>query len=328
MERRQLGLTMVEIMVAMGILVIVIAGVMESFVVNNRAYTVVDQTTETQQNIRAVGQLLDQDLRMAGFMTPEGGALCGYDGQNGALPGILPGTDIVYVTDSDAIDPDGQAQANLGGQIASGTPSGGALTLMTDLTVERRPYYDTNADGAADSDFRVGGGVIIMDTSNPARGTACGVVTAVNPSSRLIRFDFESGFTTGGGTLIAIPAHRYAVDTNNQLTRDGVSIVSDVEDLQLAYFIDSNDNGVPDASEYRGDGTAPNYYANGTNHSDLREVRFNIVLRSRQQDENFDEGFMQATENRPATGGTDGYRRRLLTTTVKPRNLGFRGTAS
>ena len=53
-RRASSGVTLVEILVAMAILGIVVAGVMETFVVQNRAYTVVDETTEAQQNLRAI----------------------------------------------------------------------------------------------------------------------------------------------------------------------------------------------------------------------------------------------------------------------------------
>jgi type II secretory pathway pseudopilin PulG len=322
---------MVEIMVAVAILTIVVAGVMDSFVAQNRAYTVVDQTTETQQNIRAVGQLLEQDVRMSGFMVPEGAVACGVDAQNGvAIAGLLPGSDVLYVTDPDPVDPTDQAQADLGSNISAGYAPAMATLSLSDLSVDGRPYYDTNGDGAADSDFREGGGVIVMDTSNPARGTACGIVESVNTGAKHLRVDFEAGFPNPppGTPLIAVPAHRYAVNDQNNLLRDGVSVVTDVDDLQLAYFMDADDDGAEDANEYKGDAAGNDYLSRGTNHSDLRELRFNLVLRSRMEDENFADGFMQATENRPAAGANDGYRRRVFTAAVKPRNVGFRGTAN
>jgi type II secretory pathway pseudopilin PulG len=330
MQRRNhlAGLTLVEIMVAIGIVAIVISSVMQSFVVQNRAYTVVDQTTETQQNIRAVAQLFDQDLRMTGFMVPEGAAVCGVDAVTNAIgPNLLAGSDILYVTDFDSIDPTNQTQANLGAKINSGYSPSTVTLNLSDVVLDGKPYYDTDGNGAADADFRPKAGVIVMDTSNPARGTACGIIDSVNVGAKQIRVDFETGFAAGGGSLIAVPAHRYAVSDTNVLQRDDVDIVRDVDDLQLAYFIDANDNGTADAGEYKGESSALGYNATGTNHSDLREIRFNLVLRSRSQDQSFADGYMQVTENRADAGVADGYRRRVLTATVKPRNLGFRGTA-
>lgn len=330
------GFTMVEILVAVGILGIVVAGVMQSFVVQNAAYTVVDQTTEAQQNTRAVAALLERELRMTGFMVPEAAAVCGVDAANAS--------DVLYVTDSDAIDPAGQGDASLGANVLAGyVASASTQTLsLGSLSLDGNPYYDTNGSGGPDADFRVGGGAIVMDTENPGRGTACGTVVDVNPGANTIRVDFETVLGAGaGGSLVLVPAHRYAVSDplngvdddgngivdDSTLTRDGVALVSDVDDLQIAYAIDANDDGtVDDATEYFGNGSANDYEARNTDHSDLREVRFNLVLRSRTPDREWTQGFMQATENRAAVGAGDGFRRRVYTATVKPRNLGFRGS--
>ncbi|NIP93861.1 MAG: hypothetical protein GWO24_10565, partial [Akkermansiaceae bacterium] len=37
-------------------------------------------------------------------------------------------------------------------------------------------FYDTDANGAVDSDFRPGAGVIVVDIANPDRGAACGII--------------------------------------------------------------------------------------------------------------------------------------------------------
>jgi hypothetical protein len=53
--------------------------------------------------------------------------------------------------------------------------------------------------------------------------------------------------------------------------------------------------------------------------SDLREVRMNLVVRTRAEDEGFT-GRPQAKENR-ASGADDGFRRRAYTTTIMLRNM-------
>ena len=59
--------------------------------------------------------------------------------------------------------------------------------------------------------------------------------------------------------------------------------------------------------------------AEGTDIRNLREVRMNLLVRTRQEAEGF-RGAARATENR-ATGAPDGYRRRLYTSTIMARNL-------
>jgi hypothetical protein len=60
-------------------------------------------------------------------------------------------------------------------------------------------------------------------------------------------------------------------------------------------------------------------------------VRVNVVSRTGSQDPkvmddpNMAQGVFENKENRLAPGGVDGYRRRVLTATVRPRNVGARG---
>ena len=81
------GFTLVELLVSVAVLGVVMIYVFGSFGAQHKAYTVVDQVTETQQNVRAIGELLERDLRHAGLMVPESGAVCGIDNTNG--PDVL-----------------------------------------------------------------------------------------------------------------------------------------------------------------------------------------------------------------------------------------------
>lgn len=314
------GFTLIEMMVAMGILTFVVAGVTQSFVVQNRAYTVVDQTTEAQQNLRAIAHLLEQDVRMTGFMVPEGAVACGVD--SNAAP------DTLYLTDPDPIDPTGQASATLGVQAPGYTANVTSQTLtLSAITLDGVGFYDTDGNGAGDSDFRDGGAVIVVDRGNPARGTACGTIENLQLLPPRLTVDFETALAAGtNANVVVIPARRYAVDANGSLTRDGTPIVPDVDDFQVAYFVDANDDGNVDANEYLSSAGSTVYTSASNDHALLREIRINLVLRSRFADPEYTEGSPQARENRVPAAVADGFRRRVLTTTVKPRNVGFRGT--
>jgi hypothetical protein len=302
---------------------------MQSFVVQNRAYTVVDQTTESQQNLRAIAYMMERDLRMAGFRVPEGAVACGVDATNGP--------DTLYVSDSEPIvtidpaDPNSNPADAFSVGVSGYTANVSEQTLVVDSTVlDGVAYWDHDGNGMPDADFRVGNAAILFDSANPDRGTACGTVTDLPTlgAGGRVRVDFETALPTATGLLVLVPAVRYTVNSvDSTLLRNGVVIANDVDDLQVAYFIDADGNGrVTNDDEYEGSALAASEYeSQNTDHSDLREIRFNLSVRSRSADPGFVDGFMQAMENRAAVGASDGFRRRTYTATVRPRNVGFRG---
>jgi type IV pilus assembly protein PilW len=81
------GITLIELLVALVIGGIIIAGIYRVFVSQSKAYVVQDQVAETQQNIRSAMEILLRDLRMAGF-----------DGDNTPLTtSITPGANTITI---------------------------------------------------------------------------------------------------------------------------------------------------------------------------------------------------------------------------------------
>lgn len=323
-SRRRGGFSLVELMIAVAILIVVTVAVMQSFVVQNKAYTVTDQVIEAQQGLRAVAWLLERDARMTGFMVPEAAAVCAIDATNAP--------DTLWFTDADALDPAGATRPALGAEVLSGYTTGvgpKSLTLEDVVLDDAGPFY---ADTAAD--FQIGGGAILVDADDPAGGVACGSVRFVGPGA--VSVDFENSLATVGTRLILVPAHLYRIDAaagEPQLLRNGRMIATGVEDLQIAFFFDRNRDGQVDdpnaaGGELPGADGADGYQADGYDNRDLREIRINLVTRTRQEDVDVSFGEFQARENRVAPGGNDGYRRRVHTSTVKLRNVGYRGSAT
>ena len=211
--------------------------------------------------------------------------------------------------------------------------SSGSSTLSVDtLVLEANAptaAYDTDGDGTPDSDFRVGSGVIVTDAGNPSRGTACGTVTAVALTGPSLSITLESGPLAAVSSsadpvdLVFVPAHVYRV-AGLQLLRNGAVIAGDVEDLQIALFVDGDQDRVVDVGEYRGDGIGAEFDPSATNVALVREVRANLVVRTRLEDLSNSNGRFQEAENRAGPTTADGYRRRTYSSTVMPRNVGTR----
>jgi type IV pilus assembly protein PilW len=61
------GVTLIELLVALVICGMVVAGIYQVFIAQGKAYTVQEQVTEVQQSVRSAMEILLRDLRMAGY---------------------------------------------------------------------------------------------------------------------------------------------------------------------------------------------------------------------------------------------------------------------
>jgi prepilin-type N-terminal cleavage/methylation domain-containing protein len=369
MRRRTAGFSLIELLISLAVLGLISFFLTDLLVRQSRTYTVVDDVTETQQNLRAVTSLLERELRSTGFLVPEGAAICGYDTGGGGTPD--DGPDVLYVSDADALDPAGiTSLTTQAADVTAGYGDGDGVETLTlsSLVVDANPFYDLDGDGVAESDFLYttaparNGGVIVVDRNNPAAGAACGVITDIDVGASTITVDFNvatapnapvagaapNGTPLGAGAtdLVAVPAHVYWINPTGangapQLIRNGMVLANDVEDLQLAMFYDVDDDGVVDgldagftpppfhsALEYPGSAAANAEYQPGSwDNSELREVRVTVVARTRGEDPNvlanpdLANSVTQGFENRAAGAVADGFRRRSVTLTVRPRNV-------
>lgn len=326
-SRRRSAFTIIELMIAGTILAIITSLFLSSFSIQTRSYSINEQIVEIQQAVRVIGDVLERDIRHAGFMTPAGGGFCVID--NLAAP------DTLFLSDDGAVDPIQENRSDLAARV---TPSpvnvvaGQQTFAIDDLVLEivaPDPAYDTDLNGVSDSDFRPGAGAIIVDAANPERGAACAMVVSL-PSATSIELNVLSGAPLAVAApntpeITIVPARVYSIAAPNVLMRDNVVIANDVEDFQVAVFVDDDQDGTVDAGEYRGDGVGPNIVPNLINHGRAREIRANLILRTRDQDPGYTSGMFQATENRAPIAGGDGFRRRIWTSTTMLRNIGMGG---
>lgn len=319
--RATAGFSLMELMVVSIIMVIVILLTTETFTRNQNAHVVIDQVSEVQQNGLALSRLVEHDIRQAGYMVAKEAASCASDSTTAP--------DILLLSDADAIRNANDLPIHLAGDdLGSGvTAFGGGDVILDSLLVDEVATYDADVGVAGlDSDFRVGGGVIFANP-NDAVPVRCGRITQVDAGTREIKVTLISGAFPGSTTdWVAVPAHLYEINGSAQLLRDGSALADDVEDLQLAWFYDGNDDGEVDAGEYLGPASSQLNFAAlpGGDASLLREIRLNLVIRTAGDDPSNPTaaGAAQAKENRTVAAGTDGRHRRSYESTARLRNLG------
>lgn len=318
---RKRGFTLFELMVAVGLMALLVRYVFYSVNVQSRTYVVVDQVAEAKQNVRVVADLIEREIRNSGYMVPRTAAVCGVDSTNGA--------DKLYLSDWGAIVSlrtavDAEAAA-FSKKLGASPQVGPAGVGDDDQTLLFATPADLNIDSAGNAiDFAVNAGVILADRNEAVTGVACGTVTAIGANSVTTEMEDSTGGLDSGSDLVAIPAIVYEL-VGTTLMRNNVPLVQQVEDFQVSYFFDLNGDSNVDAGEYIADGVGAgdDYEANNLDHTLIREVRINIVIRTRDADPDptWSGGIGQATENRdPGTvAPNDGVRRRVHSSTVRLR---------
>lgn len=349
---RRAGFTLLELMISVSILGIIVVGVFSSLTRQHKTSIVTESIVEVQNNVRAIASLIEREVRMGGYMVPDAVSVCGVDSTTGG--------DELFISESEPIVPDDARAGDMGARLLAGSGTwsnptlNAALTLnlddeTSDLDGDGTLFYDNDGNGTNDADFRIGGGFILADVANPNRGTICGRVTAAS-ATQLTLVPTSGALTTplaatdAEEEIVIVPAAWYALSTvggTGRLERNGELLAQGVDDFQVSYFFDDNDDGIVDATVDRDrDGTdeagvteEPGTKDGSTfdpadwNTETLKEVRFSIVVRTRAADQEFGDGNFVVLENRTApAGGNDGFRRRVVVGSVRPRNVGNAGS--
>ena len=329
-SRSTRAFTLLELLLSMVILGGLIFVMTSAFQVQQRTYVVVDQISEAQQNMRGVTDLIERDVRRAGYMVPKQAAICGYDATTGADTLYVSHTEVlrsVYDLEDDNLDLSGNFGAPVTNDTSTFNATGAAFTLQLS-----RLWVDAAADG---DDFAVGDGVIVVNKNDEDQSVACGTITSISGNNLTVNLGATStGAVNLNADVVVIPAIVYRLDTGvtpPRLMRNGQMLASGVEDFQVTYFFDLNDDLVVDGGESFGTagGTdRPWELTPVTNRPDftsLRSVGINIVTATRQDDPNVNYrlGKGQVTGNRTAGSlvTIDGKRRRVSSTRVRLRNV-------
>lgn len=291
-------MTLVELMIAMFIGVVAISQILGLFANQLHVYQAHKRTVDAQQDARLVTELMLQNIRMAGFMIPTYAGISSIDGGN-------TNADAVCVSDAGVLDETRVDEAMNPFDRASLVSAVDAnATLVTVVAAE----MDIDQDG--DNDFTVGRGIIISDGTR----THCARIAQI--AGNQIRFSpaTPAGFTAAVANGRAVPALIYQL-TGAGLMRNGRLVSPDVEDVQIEFAVDANDDGVIGAGEF------PIHDLNTSNPSLVRGLQISVMTRASQPDPNFVGGGRGALGNRGASGTSDRFQRRVVSVNAALRNM-------
>jgi prepilin-type N-terminal cleavage/methylation domain-containing protein len=218
------GVTLIELLVALVISAILIAGIYRVFISTQRSYMVQDQVVQMQQSVRASITKMMREIRMVNF-----GRIVSYDESSGSFSNnILPvnGFHTILTTSSD------RSITIVGGFEQIRTAAGVPITVVSfDPAVPSITLsHATNEfNGVAHGYLSIGGEESFTVQNQPVGSTNVLTLDRV-PASPIGHFIFK------------VQAIRYFVDPNQILRRDqntggGAQPLADnIESLQFQYL--------------------------------------------------------------------------------------------
>lgn len=315
-RQSQGGFTLAELLIGIVIATIVAMAGYTVFLSSDRLYNINEDLSEAQQNVRVAMDRLAKDIRAAGFGLPEESFSLTIGGSQFTTP-ITPS--------NSSIAPDTITILGIGYE------AGSLVGKASGENVSGKGYICIDSDSRFTTQFsnrryiNIGGATYKELTAAP--GTTCGgtgkQLTLATPLERsypdgTVVYIIQAVTYSIGDTGTGCSSSNPCLKSNDLTELRGAgrqTIAENIEDIQFAYGIDSD-----------GDGVVDSYSNNPSNPSQIVAVRVNIVGRTRGEDPSGIKNFtMPCLEDRRSnancTGAAlDGYRRRVLTKIIKLRN--------
>ncbi|MDT8385074.1 MAG: PilW family protein [Gammaproteobacteria bacterium] len=240
--RRQQGMTLVEMMIAMTLSLILLAGVLQIFIGNKQTYNVQDAMARLQESGRFAMRFITRDLRMAGF--------------NGCAS---INSSIVPTNMADVAPHDGVADA-VSGFTGNGLQGWETSQLPVALSDTQNLTVGTTLGTVLD-----GTDVISIKHASDTGVRLTGNMTTVNANVQLLTATVNGMFSDGDILMISdcenadifaannvsngagttTIAHSNAVNIGNFLATTYGTDAEVMRMINTAYYVGNNANGVP-----------------------------------------------------------------------------------
>lgn len=215
------GVTLIELLIALVISAILVAGIYRVFISTQRSYMVQDQVVEIQQNVRGAINKMMREIRMVNF-----GRIVSFN-EGVFVNSILPvnGFITILTTSSDSI-------TVVGGFEQIRTAVGVPITVISsDLTVPSITLSNATDkfDGAAHGYLSIGGEESFIVQNQPVGNTDTLTLDRAPTNPK-------------GHFVFKVQAVRYFVDLNRVLRRDGSTgggaqpMADNIESLEFQYL--------------------------------------------------------------------------------------------
>lgn len=274
-RNNQQGFTLIEILIAMTIGLILLAGVLQIFTSSKAVYRINEAQSRLQENGRFALQIMAQDIRTAGFWGCQGDNTQVVDNLNpgGIVNPVLGG---ISGTEGGPGTPAPPDTLTLQGAVGDGQPVNAHNVATATITT------NTN-NGLAQNDFFLLGdctrtnllqvtntnpdttGSVVFSTGAGSPGNASGPNIAYSANAALYRTSSVT-YAIANGNSGQPSLFRSENGTNMEL-------VEGVENLQVVYGVDTDADG---AANIYNDATT----VGAANMGNVVSVRVNLTLRS------------------------------------------------
>lgn len=306
------GFTIVELLVAMTISLVVMGAITYTFKSQQDSYIVQTQISSMQQNLRAAMYMLTQDIQMAGYYTNfdadtytmdwddlDGDTetirslIHALDNRNdgGGGDGIKDGTDLVVIIKA------AESRQLAAGETASGNTVPASLRNVDNLVSGKCAMLVKHDLSTADF-FQV------QDDSGDMTLT----ITLDNTYSQddwIFRVDVIVYYVDDD------PNNPCLLRKNLGANETAQVVAENIDNLQLQYLLN-------DGSLVNDPDNPPT-----TSGSDVRAVKVFLLARTANIIRNYTDPNTYNMGNNPIPNPNDGYRRKLLTSIIKTRNIGL-----
>lgn len=315
--RSELGMTLMELMIAIAVSGIVVAGATELLTRNNASYSLQEEMAAMQQNLRVAKMFLERDIRMAG---------CGlkdfYDRGTRVYPVVFTNnacssdftkkasserssfcTDILvlsYIDLDNASCDNVLPQLTLNGKMPAASAEAVVNEDLTDDSSPPTPPYSAwdneficNGTAYGGTPFKEFKAII---TSPDGLKSDVVFITQVQANSSKLQNRPYAGFENKiineyppGSTInffsdTTITQITYSYSSGVLLRREGTGVpqvlASNIEDLQFAIGIDKNGNDTVEDDEWVADGINGDTVLDDAEKDQVRLVRINLLGRT------------------------------------------------
>ncbi len=326
-DLKEKGFTLVELLIAMAIASVVGMAGVAVFSTSNWAYKVNEDVAEAQQNARVAMERLSKDIRAAGFGLPDPPFSLSIGGQNWTSP-------ITVTTSGGTDNPDSITILGIGyeaGELQGGgtCPDGSVPNTNGANCIHLSRAGDFFPGGAFDTGRKYinfgGAKYIELAAAGAGHNSTNRILVLGNPDkldrdyalgtpvfiTQAVQYTIANDLPNQGCTVT-----NPCLVSNDLTTLRGSGrwvLAENIEDIQFAYGVDANGDGMMDSGTGFQNNVAPNTQVS------IAAVRVTVAAMSRNKDmrgATFTRPLIEDHDPSPA----DNYRRRILTKTLKVRN--------